>query len=319
MNIVVAGGTGFVGREVVAACCAGGDRVAVLARRPGEAAAQLPAGARVEGWDGQTPGPWSDVLDGADAVINLTGEPVAGKRWSAERKAAILKSRVDTTRALVAGIRRCARPPRALINASAVGYYGSVPEGEVREDHPPGTGFLPETCVQWEAEAHAAGSAGVRVVAARIGIVLGHGGALESMMTPFRFFAGGHPGSGKQWFPWIHVADLAAALRFLAGAETVRGPVNMTAPAPVTMAEFCRTLGRVMGRPSWVPVPAFALRMGMGEMANMILTGQKVVPARLLDAGFRFRFADAETALMNLLRRAGRTVPEAENMSRPVP
>lgn len=298
-RVVVAGGTGLVGGALVAALLARGDQVTVLTRSP--KSARLPTGATARAWD-----ELMSVLEGADAVINLAGEGIADRRWTAARKAAIKGSRVDTTRRLVATLGACARPPAALINASAIGYY--IPQGAtpVDEASPAGKGFLAEVCQAWEREAQAAEAFGVRVALIRIGVVLAReGGALPKMALPVRFFAGCKLGSGLQGLSWIHLDDLVAM--FVAAAHTPAwvGPFNATAPKPLSNKAFTRSLARQLRRPL-LPVPGFlttfATQLLLGEMAEaLLLQGAFVLPARAQTLGFRFRFPTAPAALEDLL------------------
>lgn len=248
---------------------------------------------------------WLARLDGAYGVVHLAGEPIAAKRWSPEQKQIIRDSRVEGTRALVDAIAACRVRPKVLVSASAIGFYGDRGSEKLDETSAPGTGFLAETCKAWEAEALRAETLGVRTVVIRTGIVLAReGGALAKMIPPFRFFAGGPLGSGRQIMSWIHIDDEAAAILFCLQSDLVRGPVNLTAPAPVSMGEFSAKLGRVMHRPSFMPVPAFALKALLGEMADaLLLSGQHVEPAALLQAGFRFRYPSLEGAFTDLLTR----------------
>jgi len=231
MRVAVAGGTGFIGRALCDALAARGDRVILLTRDPAAAPARWDGRVDAVAWDGKTTGEWAASLDGADAVVNLAGENVAARRWTAEFKLALTRSRVDSTRALVAAISQAPRPPRALLSASAVGYYGVAPEGETPESAPRGRDFLAALCGQWEREALAAEPLGLRVILPRIGAVLaGDGGALAKMAPLFRLFVGGPVGSGRQPFPWIHRDDAVGAMLFLLGRQDLSGPVNLTAP-----------------------------------------------------------------------------------------
>jgi uncharacterized protein (TIGR01777 family) len=301
MKIVVAGGTGFIGAPLVRELANERHRVSVLTRNPASVGNHPLV--ESEHWDGKTVGPWIHRLDGADAVINLAGELIGGKRWTSQQKERILSSRVDATRALVEGIRRATRKPKVLVSASAVGYYGNVEEGEVTEESPAGDDFLATVCRQWEEEASAA--EGIRVVSPRTGIVLGRdGGALPKLLLPFRLFAGGPLGSGRQWFPWIHRTDLIRILIYALSNEQLRGPVNATAPESIRMKEFCTALGAAMHRPSWAPVPSFILRIALGEMSAIVLTGQNAVPQKLLASGFTFTYTRAAEALRSILTSA---------------
>lgn len=294
--VVVTGGTGFLGRALVAALGAKGRDAVVVTRDPARAA--LPAGARAVSW--------SDLpaaVDGADAVVNLAGETIA-QRWTDAAKARIAASRAVAAGNVGAALRAAKRKPAVLVNASAVGFYGNRGDEELDEASPAGTGFLAETCLAWEEAARRAAPEGVRLVLPRIGIVLGEeGGALAKMLLPFRLGLGGPLGSGRQWMPWIHRDDLVSLLLAALDDPRYEGPVVAAAPNPVTMKEFAATLGRVLHRPALAPAPAFAIRAAMGEMASLVLDGQKARPARALGLGFRFRFERLEPALADLLAR----------------
>lgn len=302
MRTIIAGGTGFLGRPLARALAAAGHQVAILTRGP---AGRMPNGLRAVTWhpDGGT-GPWAQEIDGADAVINLAGESITGRRWRAAHKQRILDSRVRATRSLASAIRAAARPPQVFVSGSAVGYYGPRGDELVAEETPPGDDFLARVCVQWEAEARAANSH-TRVVCVRTGIVLERdGGALPQMLPPFRFGAGGPVGSGRQYWPWIHRQDWIELVRFAIHTPAAAGPLNGTAPNPVTNAEFARTLGRVLRRPAVVPAPGVALKLLLGEMAGpLLLSGQRAVPARAQALGLAFRFTHLEEALRAIFPR----------------
>jgi len=303
-SIAVAGGTGFIGSALVDALAARGDRVILLARNAKAAKERWGAKASVAAWDGRTTGEWAKLLDGVDAVVNLAGENVAAARWTPARKLALIKSRLDATRALVAAISQAAARPKVFVSASAVGYYGAAPEGALAENAPQGRDFLAALCGQWEREALAAEPLGVRVVLPRIGVVLEKdGGALAKMSLPFKLFVGGPVGTGLQPFPWVHRDDVVGALLFALETETLTGPVNLAAPGGLSNAAFSKALGRALGRPSWAPAPAFALRLALGELAEVLLGGQTVAPRKLLDAGYRFRYSDADAALAAIYPR----------------
>jgi uncharacterized protein (TIGR01777 family) len=243
-------------------------------------------------------GAWEGALDGADGVINLTGESIAAGRWTQRRKDTIRLSRIKTTQALVAAIAKAKEKPKFLLNASAVGYYGPHGDEVLTEESGPGNDFLSRVCVEWEEEAKRAESYGLRVIRLRTGIVLGRGGgALAKMVPPFKLFAGGPLGTGRQWMSWIQIADEVGLILFLMDNPDAHGAVNATAPNPTTMKEFCKTLGQVLGRPSWAPVPAFVLRLLLGEMADMLLTGQRVLPAAAQRLGYSFHYPTLYEAL----------------------
>lgn len=300
MTIIVTGGMGFIGNALVERLLQERHNVILLTRNPVKV--QSRPNLRMEKWDAKTIGPWEEVVHSADAVINLAGEIIAGKRWTKRQKEVILGSRVDATRVLVRAIEQASKKPSLLVSASAVGYYGSVPLGDVPESFPRGSDFLADVCGRWEEEALAAAKSGVRVVTPRLGVVLAHdGGALARMLLPFKLFVGGPFGDGKQWFPWIHRDDVVEGILFLLRSSTISGAVNFVAPEPLTMKEFSRRIGGILRRPSWAPVPSLALRILLGEMADMLLTGQRVIPKKLTDAGYVFRYPSLTEALREIL------------------
>lgn len=296
MRIVVAGGTGFLGTHLVTGLRDHAHQVTVLTRTP-----RRPDEVR---WSpGGSDGTWARALDGADAVINLAGAPIAAGRWTAARKAAIRESRVRATRALAAALASAQRPPAVFISSSAIGIYGPHGEEAVTEDAPLGNDFLASVGKEWEAEALAVART-TRVVLLRTGLALDrHGGALPRIARPFSVFAGGPLGSGRQYMSWIHLDDWTAMARWALTDDRVSGALNATAPNPVTNREFARTLGRVLGRPSIMPAPAFALRLALGEMADAVLTGQRVLPAKAESLGFEFRHPRLEPALRAIFGR----------------
>ncbi|MCI0423349.1 MAG: TIGR01777 family oxidoreductase, partial [Acidobacteria bacterium] len=243
-------------------------------------------------------------LEGTDAAIHLAGENIAAKRWTPAQKAKIRDSRVSGTRLLAESLARLARQPKVLVCASAIGYYGDRSDERLNEDSAPGSGFLAETCRDWEAAAKPAIDRGIRVVQLRLGLVLAsHGGALAKMLPPFRLGIAGIIGSGQQYMSWIALDDLVAAVSYVLSNEGLRGPVNVVAPDAVTNHEFTKTLGRVLRRPTVFPMPAFAARLAFGEMADgLLLSSTRVEPQRLLASGFRFRFPELKAALEHLLR-----------------
>lgn len=296
MKVVIAGGTGFLGRPLAERLAADGRDVVILTRREAGAA---PPGMRLVRWNpGDSGGAWPAELAGA-AVINLAGESIGDKRWSAAQKQQILESRVQATRALAEASRSAAIPPIAFVSGSAVGYYGPLGDEIVREDHPAGADFLADVCQRWEAEAIRGAGDVTRVVCIRTGLVLDKdGGALPRMLMPFKLGAGGPLGSGRQYWPWIHRADWISLVRWTLDNRSATGPINATAPNPVTNAAFTRALGRALHRPAFMPAPAFALRIALGEMADaLLLSGQRAVPARAEQLGFRFSYTSLEQAL----------------------
>ena len=247
-----------------------------------------------------TAGDWAGVLDGVDAVVNLAGAGIADRRWSAGRKREIESSRLLATRSLVAAIQLASRPPQVLVSASGVGYYGPRGGEIVTESTTPGRDFLAAVCIAWEREAEKASSL-ARVATVRTGLVLdAEGGALARMLLPFRFGVGGRLGSGAQFMPWIHRDDWVRLVRWMIAEPDARGPFNATAPNPVANAEFSRALGRALHRPAVLPVPAIALRVALGEMADLLLAGQRAIPAKAMEMGFRFRFTTLDEALADL-------------------
>jgi len=300
MRVIITGGTGLIGRALMASLVADGHEVIILTRDPARATG-LPPGARAERWDARSAAGWGALASGADAIVNLAGENLAAGRWTPERKRRILDSRVQAGQAIVAAVRAAAVKPGVVVHSSGIGYYGASGDTEVTEASPPGRDFLAQVCVAWEAASAETAALGVRSVVVRSATVLSReGGALPRLALPFRLFVGGPLGNGQQWWPWIHIADEVAAIRFLIERADAQGPFNLAAPQLVRQAEFSRALGRALGRPSWLPVPAFALRLLLGEMAAVLLDGQRAAPQRLLELGFAFRFPTIEAALRDL-------------------
>jgi uncharacterized protein (TIGR01777 family) len=307
MRVFVAGGTGLVGSRLVPGLHQRGDQVVLLTRRPDHARSALGGACTVVAGDPLRPGPWAEAVDDCDAVVNLVGENLFARRWDAAFKQAIRDSRVRATEALVQALawrpRTASGGRKVLVSASAVGYYGPRGDDELTEDSPPGDDFLARVCVEWEAAARAAEPLGVRVSVVRIGVVLDReGGALRQMLTPFRMGMGGPVGGGKQWVSWVHHADATGILRLALDNPEARGPINALAPGPVTNREFARALGRALGRPALVSTPAFALRLMLGEVAEAVLTGQRVRPQRAAALGYGFHFPDLDGALRDVLK-----------------
>ena len=308
MRLVIAGGTGFLGTQLAETYAEDGHDVRVLSRGliPGDSrhdpGTGVPGVTRV-GWrpDGRS-GPWASVVDGADAVVNLAGAGIGDARWSTDRKTLIRESRIRPTRSLVAAITESSLRPPVFISASGVGYYGAAANEAKTEASPAGSDFLAQVCTEWEAEALRATSAATRVVLLRSGMVLERsGGALPRLMVPFRFFAGGPAGSGRQYISWIHRIDWVELIRWIVDCPQVNGPVNATSPVAVTNREFAKALGRAMHRPAFIPAPAFALRLALGEMAEaLVLTGQRVVPQCALSHRFHFRYPEIDLAFRGI-------------------
>jgi uncharacterized protein (TIGR01777 family) len=301
MRIVITGGTGLIGNALAREMGSAGHEVVVLTRDPARSGT-LPPGTRAVRWDGRTAGDWAKLLDGDTVIVHLAGDAIAVGRWTDEKKRRIRESRVESGRAVLEGVRQAKSKPRALLQGSAVGYYGDAGDQVVTESHPPGDDFLARVCVEWEASTAEVTSFGVRRPVLRTGIVLSsQGGALPRMALPFRMLAGGPLGNGRQWLPWIHEIDEVGAIRFLIEREDADGPFNLTAPAPLTNRDFSRALGEALHRPSFAPAPGFALRLLLGEMADALLHGQRAVPRRLLDLGYVFHYPEALGALRALL------------------
>ena len=306
MRAIITGGTGFIGRELAANLAKSGQEVVVLSRNP-EAVEALPAGARAVKWDGRTGDGWYQLIGADTGIVNLAGANLSDKLWSDEQKQIIRQSRLDAGAAVVDAVERADMPPQVIIQSSGIGYYGPHGDEVLDESAPPGEDFLAEVCVGWEASTEPVEKVGVRRCIIRQGVVLGRDAkVLKRLTLPFAFFAGGVVGDGKQWLSWIHVADEVAAVRRLIEDGAASGPFNVTAPEPTRFDALAKTLGRVMGRPSWIPAPKFAVRAAFGEMGSMVLEGQRAVPRRLLGLGFTFRYPTIEPALHNLLGKPSR-------------
>jgi uncharacterized protein len=301
MKIAIAGATGFVGSRLVEQLQTQGHQIVILTRSPQQASKRFPQ-AEVVGYNPLKSGEWQSSIDGCDAMINLAGEPIAEKRWTPAQKRVMLESRQIGTEKIVEAIEKATSKPAVLINASAIGYYGTSETSKFDETSPAGTDFLAEVCTKWETAAQAASTNGTRVVILRLGIVLGeNGGALGKMLAPFSAFVGGPIGSGKQWFSWIHRDDVVKLIIAALKDTNMQGVYNATAPNPVTMENFAHTLGTVMNRPSWLPVPNFALEALLGEGAIVVLQGQQVMPTQTLARGFEFQYPTLQPALTAIL------------------
>lgn len=306
MRIVVTGATGFIGSRLVERLQAEGHAVIVLTRSPARARRVFPDQAfpKVElvSYDPMTLGDWQQALVGCDGVVNLAGAPIADQRWTRAYKQEILDSRQGATRTLVAAIANANPRPSVLVSASAIGYYGTSETATFEESSPAGTDFLAEVCQGWEAAAQEVTKAGVRLVITRIGIVVGNGGAIAKMLTPFRLFIGGPLGEGSQWFSWIHRDDLVSLILLALSRSDISGVLNATAPNPVRMTELCQTLGALLQRPSWLPVPAFALELLLGDAAKLVLEGQQVIPKRAQELGFQYQYPTIADALTQVIQ-----------------
>jgi uncharacterized protein (TIGR01777 family) len=306
MRVFLTGGTGLVGSRLVRALRNRGDVVVVLSRRP-DAWQRVGPDVTVVVGDPTAAGPWQDQLAAGDAVVNLAGAGIFDKRWNAAYKAAIRDSRVRTTEHVAAALAgqptRADGSPKVLVSGSAIGYYGPHGDEELDESSPPGDDFMAGVCVEWEAATRPAAAAGVRVVLLRTGIVLDRsGGALKQLWLPFKMGAGGPVGSGKQYMSWVHHADEVGLILLALDHSEAVGPLNATAPRPVTNKEFGKALGRALGRPAVLPTPAFGLRLLLGEAAGVVTTGQRVLPRRAEALGYQFQYPDIDSALRQIAR-----------------
>jgi uncharacterized protein (TIGR01777 family) len=302
MRIFLMGGTGLVGSRLIRRLLDRKDQVVLLTRRPEVARQKWGDAVRVVEGDPMQAGPWTSAADDSDAVVNLVGEGVFNRRWSAAFKQTLYDSRIKSTENVVQALAKSPRTAggqaKALVNASAIGYYGPHGDEELTEDSPPGDDFLARLCVDWEKAARAAEAHGVRTAVVRIGVVLDRaGGALRQMLTPFKLFVGGPVGSGRQFVSWIHHADLVGLILLALDNAEVSGPMNGTAPQPVTNKQFSKALGRALGRPSFLPTPKLALRVMLGPVASLVTTGQRVLPKRALGLGYQFKFAEIDAAM----------------------
>jgi uncharacterized protein (TIGR01777 family) len=307
MRVFITGGTGLVGSRLIARIRERQDSVVLLTRRPDAARERFGQDCTIVGGDPMNVGEWMDAVEDCDGVVNLAGEPIFGRRWNDEYKGLLMASRLQTTENVVQALARkprtAAGSPKVLVNASAVGYYGPRGDEELTEAAPPGGDFLAQITITWEAKARTAETtSGVRVVLLRIGVVLDKtGGALAQMLPPFKWGIGGPIGLGKHWFSWIHNEDVVGLVLLALDNDKARGPINGTAPNPVTNKAFSKALGRALHRPSFLPVPPLALRLKFGQVAEVLTTGQRVLPRRALELGYQFKFPDIDLALQNIL------------------
>jgi uncharacterized protein (TIGR01777 family) len=300
MKVAITGATGFVGSRLVEQLQARGDQPLILTRNRDAALKAFP-NLEVVAYNPTESGSWQEAISGCDAVVHLAGEPIAESRWTPKQKQEILNSRQLSTQKIVEAIVKANAKPAVLVNASAIGYYGTSETATFEETSASGNDFLAEVCQKWETEAKKVKDVGVRLVILRLGIVLGDGGALAKMIPPFKLFAGGPLGTGKQWFSWIHRDDLVNLIIEALMRSDVEGVLNATAPNPVRMSELCQTLGDVLNRPSWLPVPGFALEALLGEGAQLVLEGQQVLPKRTTSYGFNYQYPTLKQALEEIV------------------
>lgn len=308
MKYVVTGATGFLGRALCLRLLEQGHEVVALSRSAEKARKLLGDGVTCYSWLASASKEWKASLHGAEVVIHLAGEALASQRWTPEFKQLLTTSRVDSTRQLVLALRDSEPRPKTLISASAAGFYGNRNDETITEESPAGSGFLADLCQKWEAETQRASEYGVREVRLRIGVVIGDGGSLEKILyplpisiSPWKLGLGGRLGSGKQWLPWVHIEDVAGLCLWAAKSPEVNGAINAVSPHPVTNAEFSRALGGVLKRPTLLPVPAFALHLLLGEFADVVLDGQKVLPNVAQRLGYSFRYREIGEALASVL------------------
>lgn len=304
MKIAVTGATGLVGSRLVEKLNQEGHQILVLTRNPSKAQRVFPASAfnnlEIVQYTPTQSGEWQKSISGCDGVVNLAGEPI-GERWSPQKKQGIMDSRQLGTRKLVEAIAMAESKPKVLVSGSAIGYYGTSETKAFKETSPAGNDFLAQVCQNWEAEAQKVTESGVRLVILRIGIVLANGGALGKMIGPFKMFAGGPIGSGQQWFSWIHRDDLVNLIYQGLQDSNMSGVYNATSPNPVRMSQLCQTLGEVMNRPSWLPVPDFVLEILLGDGAVVVLEGQQVIPTKTQSTGFSYQYANLKPALTEVV------------------
>ncbi|MBD2084336.1 MULTISPECIES: TIGR01777 family oxidoreductase [unclassified Coleofasciculus] len=306
MKVAITGATGFVGSRLVERLHAQGNQILVFSRNPAKAKQVFPANTypnlEIIAYTPTESGSWQQSIAGCDAVVNLSGEPIAEKRWTPEQKQTILNSRKLGTQKIVEAINQANRKPAVLVNSSAIGYYGTSETAAFDETSSAGNDFLSTVCKEWETEAQKVKDSGTRLVIVRTGIVLGMGGALAKMLPPFKMFAGGPIGSGRQWFSWIHRDDLVNLILFVLSHPEIEGVLNGTAPNPVRMNELAQTLGEVLNRPSWLPVPSFVLEGLLGDGAQVVLEGQQVLPKRTLSQRFEYQYSTLKPALTEIVK-----------------
>jgi uncharacterized protein (TIGR01777 family) len=304
MRVIISGGTGLIGRRLAASLVKDGHQAIALSRDPQRRQEQMPDGAQLVAWDAQSPQGWGELVDGADAIVNLVGENLSAKPWSPAQKRRIRESRLNGGKALVEAVRLAKNKPKVLIQSSGVNYYGPCGDEIITEDHPAGSDFLSQVCVDWENSTAEVEKMGVRRAVVRSGIVLDKNeGALPRFLLQFRLFAGGPLGSGRQWLSWIHPQDEINAIRFLIDHPEASGAFNLASPNPKTNRDFGKAIGRVLHRPALIPVPAFAIQLVFGEMSIVVLKGQRVVPQRLVEMGFQFSHPEIQEAVKDVISK----------------
>jgi uncharacterized protein len=308
MLVIITGGSGLIGRALTASLTKDSHEVIILSRSP-ERVSHLPAGAKALPWDGKSADGWGNLVDGAKAIVNFAGESIAGdsfipSRWTAERKRRIRESRINAGKAVVAAVDAATNKPEVVVQSSAVGYYGPHEDQFIDESFPAADDYLASVCVDWEASTARVEGLGVRRVVIRSGLVFtAQGGIFTRLQLPFKLFVGGPMGSGNQYYSWIHMDDSIAAIRFLIEQGEAQGAFNLTSPNPVTSRQFGETLGEVMGRPSFVPLPGLAMKLALGEVSMTALEGQRVIPKRLQEQGFEFKYPELEEALLEIVNQ----------------
>jgi uncharacterized protein len=301
MRILITSGTGMIGRVLTAELSAGGHELWILSRNPQQSTPV--SGTTMIQWDSQSTLGWGQLVNEVDAIVNLTGENIGAGRWTPARKREIVSSRVKAGQAVTDAIRQASKRPRMLLQASAIGYYGKTGERVLTESDTPGDDFLGQACVAWEGATKAVEDMGVRQVVTRTGLVVARkGGFMDPVLLQYRLFGGGPLGSGRQWWSWILLGDVVRAMRFLIEHDDASGAYNLTSPNPVRMSDFGRAVGNVLRRPHLIPIPAFALKLVLGEMSQLVLEGQRVIPYRLQSAGFEFQYEEIQPALEHTLR-----------------
>lgn len=303
MRILITGGTGLIGTALAGSLLQDGHEVILLSRNPARNRSMAPKGAQLEAWDGKTASGWGNLVNSQSVIVNLAGSNLGAGRWSASRKKEILDSRLFAGQAVVQAVEQAVEKPLAVLQSSAVGYYGSQADNPLIESSPAGSDFASRVTVEWEKSTAAVEALGVRRAIFRTGVVIStQGGAFPKLLLPFRLFVGGPIGSGKQWFPWIHLADEVAGIRFLIDHPETSGIYNLSAPNPVQNKTLSRAIGKALHRPALLPVSPQALQLLFGEMSTILLASQRVLPQRLVQAGMKFRFPEIEPALKDLFR-----------------